>query len=139
MQVKASEFSFAVGKLLNEYSKEVAEASAECTEQTASEMVDELKTKNKGKHTWKKFPRYWTYRLDSKSTGEVTATVHLKKPMYRIGHLLEFGHAVRNGGRTPIKSGKKTFVEGYGFIEPVATKYEGVYEQKMKDMIGGIG
>lgn len=140
-QVNSSKFSINVGRLLREYSDEVAVACKVCTEETASNMVDELKTYNVGKHTkrkWKKFPRAWTYTLKQHADGRVEGTVHLKKPYYRIGHLLEFGHAVENGGRTPIAEGKKTSVEGDDFIRPIAEKYEKQYEQKMKEMIGVV-
>lgn len=77
-------------------------------------------------------------RWKQHADGRVEGTVHLKKPYYRIGHLLEFGHAVENGGRTPIAEGKKTTVEGDDFIRPIAEKYEKQYEQKMKEMIGVV-
>lgn len=141
VKVKGGEFAFAVGQALREYSDDVAKACYVCAEETASDIVDELKTYNVGKHTghtWKKFPRAWTYTMKQMSWGEVRGTVHLKKPMYRIGHLLEFGHAVRNGGRTPIKAGKKTDVKGDQFIEPIAVKYEEIYSKKMEDIIGAV-
>lgn len=137
-QTNSARFAIDVGRLLNEYSQEVAVACRVCTEETASDMVDELKQFNKGKHDWKKFPKAWTYTIQQLSWGEVRGIVHLKKPMYRIGHLLEFGHAVRTGGRAPIKEGKQTSVDGFNFIEPIADKYERIYVEKMEDMIGVV-
>ena len=125
-QTNSARFAIDVGRLLNEYSSDVAVACKVCVEETASDMVDELKQFNKGKHDWKKFPKAWTYTIQQLSWGEVRGTVHLKKPMYRIGHLLEFEHASRNGGR----------VKGYHFIEPIANECNEEFEQKLIEMIG---
>lgn len=128
------EFSMVVGQALREYSDDVAEACKICTDETLRDCVEELKTVKAssfvGKYTrpWKKFPKAWTYTLKQMSWGEVRGTVHLKKPMYRIGHLLEKDHASRSGGR----------VRGSHFIEPIAEKYEKKYEERMKKMIGVI-
>lgn len=129
------EIAMIVGQELDQWSQDVAKACYVCTDETLQDMVDELKTIKSssfsGKYTrpWKKFPRAWTYEIKQKSWGSVKGTVHLKKPMYRIGHLLEKEHASRNGGRT---------VSGSHFIEKTAQKYEKVYEEKMIDMIGVV-
>ena len=127
-QVSSEKFAFAVAELLDEYSEEVTKVCHECTEETAEKMVKELKTKRSGKKPWKKFPRGWTKTIETKAWGSIEATVHLKKPHYRIGHLLEFGHAKRNGGR----------VQGFNFIAPVATEYENKYVEEMEKKIGAI-
>lgn len=43
----------------------------------------------------------------SNTVNEVTMMWYVKSPHYRLSHLLEYGHATRNGGRTIA----------YGFIE----------------------
>ena len=95
-------------------------------------MVKALKKvkSGKGKYSrpWKKFPRAWTKEIKQLSWGAVRGTVHLKKPMYRIGHLLEFPHATRGGGR----------FEGNDFIRPIAERYEEMYVKKMMDMLGKV-
>ena len=129
-QVNSSRFSIAVGQLLDQYSEDARLACRIATEETTDEMVKELKAVKSG-HTgkpWKKFPRAWTKEIKQLSWGAVRGTVHLKKPMYRIGHLLEFDHAARNGGR----------VAGDNFIAPIAERYEAKYVEKMKDMLGKV-
>ena len=132
MEVTADKFAFAMEELLEEYSDEVTKVCHECTEDTAEKMVKELKKvkSGKGKYSrpWKKFPMAWTKTIETKAWGSIEATVHLKKPHYRIGHLLEFGHANRDGGRT----------EGNNFIAPIATTYEEKYVEEMERKIGEI-
>jgi len=122
--VNSSKFSIAVHDYLDEYSSDVSKAVYVCADEATSNAVDKLKTA--GDFNGRKFRRAWTRTLKQMSWGAVEATVHLKKPYYRIGHLLEFEHASRNGGR----------VRGYHFIEPIANETEEEFEKKLIEMIG---
>lgn len=124
LKASSSTFSIVVGDILREYSEDVSKAVYVCADETTSNAVDKLK--GAGDFNGRKFRRAWTRTLKQKSYGAVEATVHLKKPMYRIGHLLEFEHASRNGGR----------VMGYHFIEPIAKESEQEFEKKLIEMIG---
>lgn len=124
MKVTSSTFAITVGDILRDYSEDVSKAVYVCADESTSNAVDKLK--GAGDFKGKKFRRAWTRTLKQKSYGAIEATVHLKKPMYRIGHLLEFEHASRNGGR----------VRGYHFIEPIAKEAEQEFEKKLVDMIG---
>lgn len=123
-----------VGHELDKYSQDVAKACEVCVMETGDEMVKELqKVKSSsfsGKYTrpWKKFPRAWTFTFRSGTVGTVQGTVHLKKPMYRIGHLLENEHKARDGGTTL----------GSHFIERISEEYAKRYEKKMIELIGKI-
>lgn len=127
MSIKATPNSFAVvvGDVLKEYSEDVSDAVYESADEVSQEAVNTLK--GAGSSGWKKFPKAWTRKLKRKSLGAVEATVHLKAPMYRIGHLLEFDHASRGGGRT---------VGGFHFIEPVADDVAEDFEDKIIQKIG---
>ena len=118
----SANFAVQVKDILDDYNEEVADIVSECTEQTAEDTVKKLK--NAGEPHWKKFRRSWTKTVTKKRLV-TEATVHLKKPHYRIGHLLEFGHANRDGGRT----------QGYHFIEPVANEMEQKYVEMIEEKL----
>lgn len=123
-----------VGQELDKYSQDVAKACEVCVQETGDDMVKELKkvksSSFSGDYTrgWKKFPRAWTFTFRSGNVGAVQGTVHLKKPMYRIGHLLEFEHKQRDGGKT----------QGSHFIEPISKEFAKRYEEKMIELIGKV-
>ncbi len=124
VMVNSSKFSIAVNEFLDEYSDDVAKAVYICADDATRNARDKLKSAGDFKGT--KFRKAWTRTIKQKSFGAVEAAVHLKKPYYRIGHLLEFEHASRNGGR----------VKGYHFIEPIANECNEEFEQKLIEMIG---
>lgn len=127
--VTANSFAVAVKDILQDYDKEVSNVTNETAIEVADKAVKDLKAVRSGKRPWKKFPRSWTKTVETKRYGSVSVTVHLKPPHHRIGHLLEFGHASRGGGRS---------VGGFHFIEPVANDVETDFENKLTRKIGGI-
>ncbi len=46
-----------------------------------------------------KYAKSWASRTTAESSSDIEVTVYSPR-RYRIGHLLEHGHAKRNGGRT---------------------------------------
>lgn len=94
--IKASSLESVVSKYLNEYGKEVYNAVNETTEAVAEKASTELKSA--GSFKGRKYRGSWTYEVNKKA-GYTDATVFNKRH-YRLTHLLEFGHAKQNGGRT---------------------------------------
>jgi hypothetical protein len=94
--ISASNLSSVVSKYLQEYSKEVSDAVEATTETVAQKASDELK--GAGKFKGRKYRNSWTFEVHQKA-GYTDAVVFNKKH-YRLTHLLEFGHAKQNGGRT---------------------------------------
>lgn len=65
------------------------------------------------------YAKGWTYKIEEKRLY-AKVIIH-NKSEYRLAHLLENGHLVRNGtGR--VKSGKKTFVQGKPHISTIEQK-----------------
>lgn len=82
-----------ISKYLTEYSQEVKEELEQAKKETAEEAVKTLKsTSPKGKRG--RYAKGW------KATKEGDSYIIANPREASLTHLLEFGHALRNGGRT---------------------------------------
>ena len=82
--------------ILEEYGEEVSDAMKEIVPKVAKDAVKKLRS-NSPKNTGV-YARGWTQRTE-KGNLTISSTVYnSKKP--GLPHLLEYGHAKRNGGRT---------------------------------------
>lgn len=92
-----SDFKLDMKAILNEYSDEVQKEVREVVLDVADDAAEKLREKTNG-GSWKEYPRTWkaTEETDRTSTKSI---IHNTKH-YRLAHLLEFGHAIKRGGRT---------------------------------------
>lgn len=88
----------AIENILSEYGDEVSQVLGDVIEDVVKDSAKELKAFNQGRRPWKHYPKGWTYKI-KKGRIDIEGVVH-NKDHYRLTHLLEFGHAKRNGGRT---------------------------------------
>ena len=96
--VKADMFASTVQKLLDDYvTADVVPAMYETIDEVSKEAVKELKAKSPRGAT-KRYYKGWTRAVD-KGRMTTEATIYGKSGTYQIAHLLENGHAKRNGGR----------------------------------------
>lgn len=90
------DLSAEVKAILAEYGEEVSDAMKEIVPKVAKDAVKKLRS-NSPKNTGA-YARGWTQRTE-KGNLTISSTVYnSKKP--GLPHLLEYGHAKRNGGRT---------------------------------------
>lgn len=81
--------------ILSDYGEDVDELLRETIPEVAKEAVKKLRKtspKNKGKYA-----RSWAQKTE-KGRMSVTSTIYNKEP--GLPHLLEYSHALRNGGRS---------------------------------------
>lgn len=114
-----------IEKALESYSEDISEIVEEVSNSVGKEAVDEIKEtspKNQGNYA-----KGWTLKKDKKNKGKYHVKIH-NKTDYQLTHLLEFGHATKNGKRT----------KAMPHIRPIEQKYTQKYEQELKRKIGGI-
>lgn len=98
MKIDTSNFSEEINKILEDYTDEVAEVVDEVVAKVAEESKKEIRKYRSGRKRWKEYPKGWEVKIEAQRLG-TKATVYNSKH-YQLTHLLEFGHATRNGGRT---------------------------------------
>ncbi len=87
-------------KGLQEYADLADTAMKKAVRKTASSVKNEIST-NAPKRTGK-YAKSWTTKKVKENSHSLEITVH-SKDRYQIAHLLEHGHAKRNGGRVAGK------------------------------------
>lgn len=85
---------------LHEYSELADTAMKKAVRKTANSVKKEI-SENAPKRTGR-YAKSWTAKKTKENSHTLEMTVHSKN-RYQIAHLLEHGHAKRNGGRVPGK------------------------------------
>lgn len=120
-KVSAVNFSSAVSEILSEYGEDISMAVTETVQVVAEQATAELK--GAGDFKGSKYRRSWSNEI-KKKPGYTDAVV-FNKQHYRLTHLLEFGHAKQNGGRT----------RAFPHIAPVNDKVGEMFEKELKARI----
>lgn len=117
--VKVDDLSKEIAKALQTYTVEVSEGMERAKIEAANEGVKELK-QTSPKRTGA-YARSWGRKKSN------TAQVIHNRRHYQLTHLLEKGHATRNGGRTQAQV----------HIAPAEDKVVKSYEEKIEKVIKG--
>lgn len=86
-----------IAKGLKDFSQEVVEMVDVSSEKISKEAVKQLKASSPKKYG--KYAKAWKIKTEGSFGQPKNRIVHVKKPHYRLTHLLEYGHALRSGGR----------------------------------------
>lgn len=113
-----------ISKILEEYSYEIQDGITELAEEIANEGKNKLKN---NKSTYKirtgDYNKGWRVKTE-KGARYVHTTIH-NATDYQLTHLLENGHATRNGGHT----------RAFKHIEPVADDCTEKFEREVEELI----
>ncbi len=123
--VKVDDLQNTIMDYLEDYVEDIEEDVVEITDNVTKEAIKELKRdspKQKGISRNKPYWKGWTRQTGKAALKNHRYTIKIhNRTNYQLTHILEFGHATRNGGRT----------KAIPHIRPVEQKYTELYEQKI--------
>jgi len=96
--IKTDDFAKEVVKTLEEYSESTTEILYDEIRNAINAARNEARQRSPGRSS-KVYAKGWRTRIDKESSTEASAVAFAGK-LSPVTHLLEFGHATRNGGRT---------------------------------------
>ena len=99
MAIKPEEFAKELEAKLLEYSDDVLEVVDEVTKKVGEMVMDEIKSHISFNEPSGDYVKSFSLKSDKTRTKR-TRIWHVLKPHYRLTHLLEKGHALKNGGRS---------------------------------------
>ena len=119
--IQAAELTSAINSLLDEYQKDVEKVVDQSITEVAKESAKKLKSAGSFGGSGK-FKKSWSVKIEKKRVY-TEATVYNKVP--GLTHLLEFGHAKQNGGRT----------RAFGFIAPINDEVQTEVVKKIEEKL----
>lgn len=124
MSIKPEELQKSISKALEEWADVTEEAAIKGLHETASASVEKLRAANPPgegstdssykRRSWNDYDSGWTLKHETAAKRGKTAMIVHNAKHYQLTHLLENGHALRDGGRS----------RAFPHIAPVAEEAE---------------
>lgn len=125
MNISIDELSEAINRELTLYSKDVTDKLKKQAAKSIRELVKETKATAPVGHRKKHYKSSIRFKKLKEDMRGVTYVWYVNGSDYRLSHLLEDGHATRDGGR----------VEGTHFIKNATDKVIRDYEKAVEEAI----
>lgn len=125
--IKIDDLAKAISDTLSDYTEEVAEGVKGAVDETVEELVES--TKRDAPKRSGRYKKAIASKVRYEDNFEKRATWYVKKPYHAITHLLEKGHAKRNGGR----------VKAFPHIAKNEEKAKVAFEERVKEVIRNAG
>lgn len=97
-RVKITELGTAIQEILDEYGDNITEAMPKAVRQVAN--IAKQETQAGAPRRTGKYAAGWAVKEEAVDRFRTDMIVH-NRTRYQLAHLLEHGHALRNGGRAP--------------------------------------
>lgn len=124
-KIDALQLQSTISGMLDEYGQAAENVLADAVWNTAGDVVKELKRSGSFNGTGA-YKRDWSRKLE-RGRLYASATVY-NKSHYQLTHLLEFGHAKQNGGRT----------RAFPHIAPVNDQVEALFVDNFNGLLEGV-
>ena len=122
-KVEVDELQKVLMEYLEDYEEDIFDGVKEVTDSLTKDAVNDLKQESP-KSTGD-YARGWTKQSKKQNKNQkYTVKIH-NKTNYQLTHLLEFGHAKRNGG----------IIKAIPHIRPIEEKYKKLYEEQITTTI----
>lgn len=100
MSVDISELAEQITETLTEYTQEVSKKVKKAVDKTARQVNEEIKQHITFKDRTGEYRKAFRLKTVKENESGKIKVWHVKKPHYRLTHLLEKGHINKNGTRT---------------------------------------
>lgn len=97
MKIKVEDLAKTIQRELEQYHKLTNEQIKDTVREVGKETKELISSTAPKKS--KQYSKSWAVKVTKENTNAMSVVVHSKNK-YQLTHLLEFGHAKRNGGRT---------------------------------------
>lgn len=127
MAINTDQLAAELAKTLGAYTTEIAEEVKKAADETAAQLLSDIRS-DAPKRTGK-YRRAMAVKTIRDGTYEKINCWYVKPPHYRLQHLLERGHALRNGGRS----------KAYPHIEKNEIKAKKAFTERVERIIKNGG
>ena len=126
-EITIDQLADAIQAQLNTYEINVRKGVKKAVDETMAEMVRE--TKSTAQVRSGRYKRKIAATVGENTLMEYSKVWHVKSPNYRVAHLLDNGHALRNGGR----------YAGNQHVATAANRATEKFQRKLEEVIRDAG